>query len=145
VATRSSSNPAAPVPKSGKTLKVVYHEDHSTDVLHTRGAPVICKDCRHSGWLTQYDFKTHTIPTHCLFYSGGADPRDGDRIILDWVDRPRSHYYNDDRETIESWDKLYPKCFQKNQDGQCGDYVRALETRWIDRLLRRVKRKDMRK
>ena len=76
----------------GKKLKVVYHEDHSTDVLHTRGEPVICRDCRHAGWLTQYEFKKNKVPVRCLFYSGGADPQDGDRLKLDWSDCDTSRY-----------------------------------------------------
>ncbi len=123
--------------ESGKKLKVVYHEDHSTDVLHTRGEPVICRDCRHAGWLTEYEYKQNRIPIRCLFFSGGADPQDGDRVKLDWANVSRSRYYNDDRNTIDKWAKRYPLCSTKNQDGQCEDFIRALKQSWWTRTFQR--------
>ena len=123
--------------ESGKKLKVVYHEDHSTDVLHSRGAPVICRDCRHAGWLTHHEFAKHRIPFTCLLYSGGADPQDGDRVKLDWADAARGDLHYQDQACFDKWRELYPKCESKNQDGQCEDFIRALKQSWWTRTFRR--------
>jgi hypothetical protein len=123
---------------SGKAkLKVVYHEDHSTDVLHARGEPVVCKDCRFSGWLTLHDFRENKVPTHCLLYSGGADPHDGNRVILDDVEKDRYYYSGQRLLTIRSYDAGYPKCMARNQSGQCKDFLRAKKQSLFERIFRR--------
>jgi len=127
---------------AGKKLKVVYNEDHSTDVLHTRGEPVICRDCRYVGWLTEYDFDNYNTPGSCLFYSGGADPQTGERIILD-----KTLVHHDDLgypylDRYINWRKNYPLCHVKNRDGQCEDFLRAKKQSWFQRTFRR---REMRK
>ena len=126
-----------------KKLKVVYHEDHSTDVLHTRGEPVVCKDCRFAGWLTEYEYEHNKLPVTCLLYSGGADPQDGDRVKLDSFKKHHDYVYNAKLKELRGWRELYPFCSERNQDGQCSDYMRAKKLSWFARLFqdRRAMRK----
>lgn len=114
-------------------LSVIVHENDEVTVRDERGVPVVCRDCRHSGWLTEHEFRENEQPTTCLHHSGGADPLDGDRVIFDDA---ISHWQH--RQMSDDWRKRYPLCFRKNHDGQCGDFVRAkpaLKVSWWRRLL----------
>ena len=99
-------------------LKVVYHEDHEVVVTEVRGHPNLCKDCRFSGWLTNIEFRNHVIPVTCLLFSGGADPRDGDRVIYDNIDNSWDHDRKDER-----WRHRYPYCSTRNADGACESFL----------------------
>ena len=127
---------------ASKKLKVVYNEDHSTDVLHTRGEPVICRDCRYVGWLTEYDFKTYKTPGSCLFHSGGANPQSGERVLFDRSKVHHEQLSHQDRVNYTSWRKACPLCQVKNHDGQCEDFLRAKKQGWFQRVFRR---REMRK
>ena len=117
--------------------------------------PAICHNCRYSGWLTAYEYHTSSYPQTCLFGSDGADPVDGDRIIFDkvtglvqvwgdighkWIREPDTH-----NETAKTWQHMYPLCEEKNDDGQCGDFVHAKRfpfwhwRRWLRREWRTKK------
>ena len=107
-------------------LKVVYHEDHEVVVTEMRGQPNICKDCRFAGWLTEKEFQDHKLPITCLHFSGGADPRDGDRVILGQV---TSLWQHEQKE--EDYRDTYPRCMSRNKDGACEYFLAAKpRSRW---------------
>lgn len=112
-------------------LAVIVHENDEVTLKDERGLPFVCRDCRFSGWLTEHEFKEYPLPRTCLHYSGGADPREGDRIILDDV---ASSYAHDRVEP--QWRTRYPLCSTKNADGNCTEFVRArpLSLGWWARL-----------
>jgi hypothetical protein len=104
-------------------LAVIVHENDEVTVKDERGVPVVCKDCRYAGWLTEWEFREFEFPRTCLHYSGGADPREGDRVILDEVKNRSEHeYFCDER---RGWRARYPMCSVKNANGNCSDFVRA--------------------
>lgn len=123
-------------------LAVIVHENNEITVKDGRGLPHVCLDCRHSGWLTKYEYGEYKLPRTCLLYSGGADPADGDRIILDTT---KDSYWHDD--AAKKWRKKYPLCSHKNQDGQCEDFCRAKPMLWHQRWFwfLRPSRRAMRK
>lgn len=116
-------------------LSVVYDDD--TVVVHDeRQIPVLCKDCRFSGWLRLYDYKESwpsRLPTHCLHYSGGVRPSNGTRVVYysctDKYDKPEG----------SEWRSRYPETLDKNHDGKCSDYVPAKKLPWWRRLFRSAK------
>lgn len=127
-------------------LPVIVHENNEVTVRDGRNLTVSCKDCRFSGWLTKYDYEKHRCPTHCLYYSGGADPVDKDRIMLDKIE---SYFPNrSERESIFEKEKVYPKCDEKNENGNCELYVKAKPIsiwnplRWIGRSYRTLKMRE---
>lgn len=120
-------------------LAIVVHGDGGTTVFDERQAPVLCKDCRFSGWLREYDynfewfklpwlFSGEVPPTHCLHYSGCADPVNGSRVIC-----PQIKNSNWPDEKI--W-KRYPETNEKNVDGKCQDFVPSKPRSWFARWLR---------
>lgn len=120
------------MPDGKNKLKVVYHEDHQVDVQHVRGEPVVCTDCRYAGWIAQYEFTANRLPVSCLYYSGGADPHDGDRVVFDkTTEKP---WRDGEKARQRKWRKLYPFCADKNQDGQCTDFLRAKKPSWPIRI-----------
>jgi len=64
-----------------RKLAVVVHGNDDVTVYDERGVPVLCRDCRLSGWLTELDFNDSRsdTPSHCLHFSGGAEPTTGER------------------------------------------------------------------
>jgi len=130
------------MPDSSHTsLQVVVHGNNEITVKDERGLPNTCIDCRFSGWLTQYEFNGYKRPRTCLFYSGGADPEDGDRV---WDDSVYSEWGH--RDSANKWRKRYPLCHFKNADGKCSDFVRAKPTPWYKRIFfRRFFRRQMRR
>lgn len=119
-------------------LRVVVHDDGEAVVSDERGAPVLCKDCRFSGWFRMIDFtssqkliaKQEILPTHCLYHSGGANPVDGRRVIFpeittNWEVQPHP-----------SWTKVYPACTRANETGLCTKFVQATKPRWWQWRLR---------
>lgn len=116
-----------------KKLTVIAHPNNEVTVLDERGLPVLCLDCRYSGWLTGYEHKEHSYPRTCLLYSGGADVRDGDRVIFD--DHGVGHGYDsanrrEHEEIAKDWRKPYPLCEAKNAEGKCQEFVRARTLPW---------------
>jgi len=110
-------------------LKVVYHEGQEAVVTEMRGQPNICKDCRFSGWLTQHEFREHVVPVTCLLFSGGADPRDGDRVMFDLVT-----WSGDHKDWARAHREQYPKCRTRNKDGACESFLEAKKLPWWQRL-----------
>ncbi len=118
--------------EANTAIKVILHENNEITVDEGRGYPVMCKDCRFSGWLYEQEYKNGGVPTTCLLYSGGADAMDGDRVIHS-LDRGqyRNTYsggqdYKREKESIESkWREKFPLCWHKNQHGKCTDYAKA--------------------
>lgn len=114
-------------------LQIVVHDNGEVTTRDERGMPVLCKDCRFSGWLREYDFqKEAPMPTHCLHHSGGADPTTGLRIMFPHEILAASVH--------ESWSKCYPMTFRKNGDGRCKDFVPAKKLPWWKRLFRSRRR-----
>lgn len=145
-------------------LAIIVHQNDEVTLRDERGVPVLCRDCRFAGWLSEWEFQTEKDPATCLLYSGGADVLDGDRVIFDkvkkynvgeiydhsakgYIPRDGGHDYLLHR----GWRKKYPLCFEKNQDGQCKDFVRAVPlatvwwkpwtwgSQWRDRLRRKMR------
>jgi len=156
---------------SNTKLAVIVHGNDEVSVLDERKHPLVCKDCRFAGWLTEWEFNNHEIPRTCLHYSGGADPRDGDRVIYpdDQQEVKRSYkefvggYYPfiTKEETVGGHDFVaktarenYPLCEKKNPRGNCKHFVRAKEVKepwWAQlwflpraRRWRRAQRRKMR-
>jgi hypothetical protein len=117
------------------SLAVVYDDDQV--VVHDeRRTPVLCKDCRFSGWLREYDFSESwpgRLPTHCLHYSGGAEPSNGSRVF-DETCVSSYHYPTDGAQ------RRYPHTHVKNHDGQCTDFVPAKKIPWWKRIFRSARR-----
>jgi hypothetical protein len=130
--------------KKSDQLAVIVHENNEVTVRDGRGETLSCKDCRFSGWLTKAEYSKNKFPTHCLHFSGGADPTDKDRIIHDDVSR-WSKWDSLSDSLREREQKKYPKCIVKNAKGNCEDYVKAKEIsafnplRWIGRTFRTLK------
>lgn len=101
-------------------LAVIVHENDEVTLKDERGLPFVCKDCRFAGWLTEHEFKEHPAPCTCLHFSGGANPREGVRVILLDVTSDYGHY-----RVLPLWRARYPLCSDKNADGNCSDFVRA--------------------
>jgi hypothetical protein len=122
------------VPRDSHSLAVIVHENNEVTVKDGRGLPHLCRDCRHSGWLTKWHYQTINHPSHCLFYSGGADVEDGDRIIFNRprVRDPFSDWKRDDalRDLKRKYGERYPRAGEKNKDGKCEDYVPAKKLPW---------------
>lgn len=38
-------------------LAIIVHENDEVTVKDERGVPVVCKDCRFAGWLTEHEFR----------------------------------------------------------------------------------------
>jgi hypothetical protein len=118
-------------------LSVIVHENDEVTVRDERGIPVVCKDCRFAGWLTEYEFHEYSLPRTCLHHSGGADPEDGDRVVFDEAIAQWSH----DART-RNWREEYPLCSKKNERGNCNDFVRAKPVSWWRRLFGRRKMRE---
>jgi hypothetical protein len=112
-------------------LSITVHENDEITLKDERGLPVVCKDCRFAGWLTEWEFNEDEVPWTCLYFSGGADPRDGDRVLVDTAAQWSDHYRSEGRLR-----KRYPLCSTKNANGDCTDFVRArpLLLRWWEVL-----------
>lgn len=119
-------------------LAIIVHQNDEVTIRDERGVPCLCRDCRFSGWLTEWEFQNNQVPPTCLLHSGGADVLDGDRVIFDDVTEYEGPTLwnrktgNDEHFTrchlfiIEKgWQKKFPSCFLKNHDGRCKDFVRA--------------------
>jgi hypothetical protein len=127
-------------------LAVIVHENDEVTIKDGRGRTLSCKDCRFSGWLTKTEYRQNKFPTHCLYFSGGANPIDKDRVIRDDINYwSHKSLFKDDRLRLE---KKYPKCHKKNADGKCEDYVKAKPLsmlnplRWLGRSFRTLKMRD---
>jgi hypothetical protein len=118
-------------------LSVIVHENDEVTLRDERGVPVVCKDCRFAGWLTKYEFGRHRLPRTCLHHSGGADPADGDRVIFDEADTQWRH-----NDRAGRWRKEYPLCTDKNERGDCNDFVRAKPVSWWRRIFGRRKMRE---
>jgi len=120
-------------------LAVTVHHNNEVTVKDERGYPNVCRDCRHSGWLTEYERQHSGEPITCLLYSGGADPMEGDRVIFDHI---RKTGYASGRsrhnEAVKHWRGSFPACWSKNQDGKCADFVRAKPLPWIGNFWRKL-------
>lgn len=129
---------------SSNKIAVLVHHNNEVTVLDERGLPRLCRDCRHSGWLTEWERHTYTHPKTCLLYSGGADTLDGDRVIFDNVTglyRYRgetSRRSADHDRCAQANRKNYPLCGEKNPDGKCEDYIRAKSLAWWGNFWRKL-------
>lgn len=114
--------------ESHKLAVIVHHNDEVT-VLDERGYPAVCCDCRFSGWRNEESYCNHKYPPRCLFYSGGADSVDGDRI-MEGLRNKSSSYYDSRNWNGGEHDAKYPLCANKNPEGNCPDYVKAKPLPW---------------
>lgn len=117
------------------SLAIVYDDDQVV-VQDERRMPVLCKDCRFSGWLREYDYHESwpsRLPTHCLHYSGGAEPSNGSRVF----DETRVYVF---QEASIAAQKRYPQTHMKNHDGQCKDFVPVKKIAWWKRLFRSARK-----
>lgn len=122
-------------------LAVTVHHNNEITVRDERGYPNLCRDCRYSGWLTQYERQNSPEPLTCLLRSGGADTLDGDRVIHDAVRQKFEDYgrgKTDHANTERRWRKHYPTCWSKNSDGNCEDYVKAKPLPWLGNFWRKL-------
>lgn len=119
-------------------LSVTVHENDEVTVRDGRSVTLLCRDCRFSGWLTEYERERHKHPWTCLRHSGGGDPIDGDRI---WSNV--EHYWDQDKEE-RKWRSRYPFCSVKNHDGACEDYVKAKPLRWWGNFWLKLFRREWR-
>jgi len=147
------------MPKRSDQLAVIVHRNGEVTEIDERGTPVLCKDCRFAGWLTEWSFQNEDPPPHCLHFSGGADTLEGDRVILDnvkkhhgkweYVHKLRDHaWVGGHMEAMKNWEKRYPLCRNKNRDGNCPDFVRAKpgpKLSWWKRMSKRRREAQRRK
>ena len=118
-----------------RSLSIVYDDDQVV-VQDERRVPVLCKDCRFSGWLRKYDYSESwpgRLPTHCLHFSGGVRPSNGTRVVF------YSHTQKWDCPSAD-WLARYPATRMKNMDGQCKDFVPAKKIPWWKRLFRSARK-----
>lgn len=119
-------------------LSVIVHENDEVTVRDGRGVTLLCRDCRFSGWLSEWERGRYTHPRTCLRHSGGADMTDGDRVWLNIRDS-----WNHDR-IAPTWRGNYPFCHRKNHDGNCEDYVKAQPLRWWGNFWLKLLRREWR-
>ena len=132
--------------ESNKLAIILHHNDEVT-VRDERGYPLLCRDCRYSGWLTQYERQQNKTPHTCLLYSGGADIADGDRVVFDdirkgWDDYGLGKRKHDDQARQSR--NRYPKCLSKNPDGNCKDFVKAKPLPWLGNFWRKLFKREWR-
>lgn len=133
-------------------LAVTVHHNNEVTVRDERGYPNLCRDCRYSGWLTEWEWVKFPHPQTCLRYSGGADTIDGDRVIFDNVTGLHTNPYSNttSRRQKEHNDcarqqrNTYPRCAKKNPDGNCEDFVQAKTLPWWGNLWRKLLRREWR-
>lgn len=118
-------------------LSVIVHANDEVTLRDERGVPVICKDCRFAGWLTEYEFQENTLPRTCLHYSGGANPEGGDRVRFGRVTEAWKH-----TDIMINWREHYPLGEVKNAQGDCNDFVRAKPVSWWRRIFGRRKMRE---
>ena len=129
--------------ESNKLAIILHHNDEVT-VRDERGYPLLCKDCRYSGWLTQHERQISNTPFTCLLYSGGADVSDGDRVIFDNAKGDYGRGEREHREKAYQWREKYPKCLDKNPTGNCKDFVKAKPLPWLGNFWRKLFKREWR-
>ena len=118
-----------------RSLSIVYDDDQVV-VQDDRRMPVLCKDCRFSGWLRLYDYRQSwpwRLPTHCMHYSGGAEPSNGSRVF----DENAVYAFQRSGEAARN---RYPLSHVRNHNGQCKDFVPAKKIPWWKRLFRSARK-----
>lgn len=128
-------------------LAVIVHHNGEVTVRDERGYPLLCQDCRYSGWLTEYERHIRTTPATCLRYSGGADVSDGDRVLFDEVKYDDQQSWKSEQRhnaKADYWRARFPRCIDKNPTGNCEDFVRAKPLPWWGNFWKKLFRREWR-